>query len=313
MFSIGLVLSAGGSVGDPWHAGVLAAILTQTGWDARSADLIVGTSAGSIAATGIRAGVDPLDRAAGHRGEEMSAEANEILGRIVTQWRETEIERDWRPMSPRMSARAIWPPWKAEPVRMVLGAMPRGTQSAAALGDRMSEMTGARWPELPTWVVAVRMSDGRRVVFGRDDVKGDIGQAVHASSAIPGVYAPAKIGTREYVDGAVHSATNADLVAPLAFDMVIVSSCMSATPSARSWTGDAKRAWFGRKLDDEVELIRSRGTAVMVVEPGEAEVELLDGRHRDARRRAVDAGEAAALAALAAPDGAGLRELLARA
>ena len=56
-------------------------------------------------------------------------------------------------------------------------------------------------------MVAVRMADGRRIVFGRDDVKGDIGDAVHASSAIPAVYVPARIGTREYVDGAVHSAT----------------------------------------------------------------------------------------------------------
>ncbi|NIS30826.1 MAG: patatin-like phospholipase family protein, partial [Actinobacteria bacterium] len=37
MFSIGLVLSAGGMLGDPFHAGVLARLAATTGWDARRA------------------------------------------------------------------------------------------------------------------------------------------------------------------------------------------------------------------------------------------------------------------------------------
>lgn len=313
MVSIGVVLSAGGAVGDPWHAGVLAGLFEATGWDARTADLVVGTSAGAIAATALRAGVSPADRAAHHRREPVSEEAQAIFDRVVTPWSEDAVDRDWRPSSPRMSLKAAWPPWQAEPVRLALGSLPRGARSVSALAARMSEMTSDRWPTDPTWVVAVRIHDGRRVVFGRDDVKGDIGQAVHASSAIPGVYAPARIGHREYIDGAVHSGTNADLVAPLAFDLVVISSCMTVEPAARGWLSDPKRAWFGRKLDHEADVIRARGTAVMVVEPSAEQIELLDSSHPDARRRAVDGGQAAAHRAFAAPQGDGLRELFARA
>ena len=102
-------------------------------------------------------------------------------------------------------------------------------------------------------------------------------------------------------------------MAPLAFDLVVISSCMTVEPAARGWLSDPKRAWFGRKLDHEADVIRARGTAVMVVEPSAEQVDLLDSSHPDARRRAVDGGQAAAHRAFAAPQGDGLRELFARA
>ena len=49
MARIGLVLGAGGEIGYACHAGVLAALAEVIGWDARSAEVVVGTSAGSIA------------------------------------------------------------------------------------------------------------------------------------------------------------------------------------------------------------------------------------------------------------------------
>jgi len=57
MSRIGLVLGAGGSVGHAYHAGVLAAIAEATGWSPNSAELIVGTSAGSLVAALLRAGL----------------------------------------------------------------------------------------------------------------------------------------------------------------------------------------------------------------------------------------------------------------
>ena len=56
MGRIGLVLGAGGVIGHAFHAGVLAALADDTGWDPRRADVIVGTSAGSIAGALLRAG-----------------------------------------------------------------------------------------------------------------------------------------------------------------------------------------------------------------------------------------------------------------
>jgi predicted acylesterase/phospholipase RssA len=52
---IALVLGAGGVAGGAFHAGALAALHDALGWDARSADLVVGTSAGSLAETAMEA------------------------------------------------------------------------------------------------------------------------------------------------------------------------------------------------------------------------------------------------------------------
>ena len=54
---VGLVLGAGGIVGQAYHAGVLAALEVDLGWDARTADVIVGTSAGSVMGTALRMGL----------------------------------------------------------------------------------------------------------------------------------------------------------------------------------------------------------------------------------------------------------------
>jgi NTE family protein len=62
------------------------------------------------------------------------------------------------------------------------------------------------------WITAVRRRDLRRVVFGRHDLLTPLSAAVAASCAIPGHLAPLRIGAHSYVDGGVHSPTNADLV-----------------------------------------------------------------------------------------------------
>lgn len=310
MFSVGLVLGAGGVAGDPWHCGVLSRLASATGWDPRGADLIVGTSAGAFTAIGLRAGVSPQDRVARFRGEPVSAEAAEIYSRVTTDYDEPAVERDWRPLSPKMTLNALWPPWSPDPVRAAFGAIPRGTRSGAASEQRMNELHPDRWTELPTWIVAVRASDGRRIVFGRDDVRGNIGQAARASSAVPGVYVPAQIGKVEYIDGGVHSSTNADLCAMLGFDLVIVSSAMTGGSGVLARVTDPMRSWFSNKLRNEVNDLRRHGTAVVVVEPDSGTVRDLSADGDDQRTRAVRAGETAVDRLLETPTGAGLNALI---
>ena len=75
MVSVGMVFSAGGAKGDPFHSGVIAAIAEHTGFNSRDAELVVGTSAGSFTATALRAGLSPIDAEARHLGRGLSAEA----------------------------------------------------------------------------------------------------------------------------------------------------------------------------------------------------------------------------------------------
>jgi NTE family protein len=62
--SVGLVLGAGGISGWAWLVGCLAALEEIGGWDARSADLVVGTSAGAGVAAILRGGVSAMDQLA---------------------------------------------------------------------------------------------------------------------------------------------------------------------------------------------------------------------------------------------------------
>jgi len=68
-----LVLGAGGPVGKAFHAGVLRAIAERCGWEARDADVIVGTSAGAHIGALLRMGWEAswLEHAAdmSHHGE----------------------------------------------------------------------------------------------------------------------------------------------------------------------------------------------------------------------------------------------------
>jgi len=311
MFSVGLVCSAGGWRGDPWHSGVLSRLEEISGFDARRSELIVGTSAGSFTGSALRAGLSAHDCAARFGHGELSEEGRRLLERIVTPYEEREVPRSLRPSAPAMAWRALLPPWRVDPIRFAVGLAPAGRVTAEAITWRINELL-PKGPQQPLWIVAVRTSDGRRIVFGRDDVHGTVGEACEASSAIPGYYHPVQVGPRVYIDGAVHSSTNADLMAGLCYDLVIVSSVMTAVPEARSWTGDPKRAWFGAKLDAEVAQVRAHGSSVIVVEPDADQLAEFAGNPSD-RALMVDAGRAAADRALSGPDATPLGALLSQA
>ena len=271
--SVGLVFSAGGAAAEAWHAGVVRALHQVTGWDARKAELILGTSAGAITGLCLRAGIPPADLYAHRRGEPVSDEGQALIDRVVTPYSEGRNERDWSaqgPQSPTLTARSLWPPWQARPLHAAVGLLPRGTRTTEALQQRMAELHPEPWPEARFWVPAVRLSDGERVVFGRDDLQATAAEAVRASCAVPVLFEPVTLDGRRYIDGGLHSYTNADLMGPPAFDLIIVSSPMSGTAGwskvrnalSEAWTSarvgvglgeprpkEADRAWWSEALE----------------------------------------------------------------
>ncbi len=80
----------------------------------------------------------------------------------------------------------------------------RGLIRGDALARYVREQTGGRTIEqmaLPLGVVATDLDSGEPVLFQ----VGDAGIAVRASSAVPAVFQPVRIGAREYVDGGLVS------------------------------------------------------------------------------------------------------------
>ena len=316
MISVGLVLSAGGSYGDPWHVGAMAALGDETGWDARRADLIVGTSVGSITGLTYRAGVSPADRLAQLLDRPVSPEGRAVLDRVVTPYREGSAGRRLRPHSPQLALKALWPPWRARPVHAGVGLIPAGRATTEALERRLAELHPLRWPAGRFWVTAVRLTDGRRAVFGRDDAAVTAARAVRASCAVPGRYRPVTVGGHRYVDGGVESSTNADLAGPPAFDLVVVSSAMTgpSTGPGRGPGAALRRRLMGRRLSREVDAVRRRGSAVLVLEPDTAAAEAMAaGPGEGSEGRIAQFAYEATRRRLGQRDGPGFASLLERA
>jgi NTE family protein len=292
MTSIALVLGAGGVIGGAYHAGALAALAEGTGWDARDAALIVGTSAGSGAAASLRLGISPGDhlrRAQDLEPDDPAPDLDPALPR-----RRVELPDHpgfapldlLRPTAPFLLLSTFLAPGPVRP-GLLSGLLPRGRVPTAFLGDRVRAGFGERWPDEPTWICTTRARDGKRVVFGRDDVDDtDLGTAVQASSAVPGYFEPVRIGDHQYLDGGAFSPTNADLVAGLGFDLVVVISPMSAVPTALGLAGAldprlSSRTLHARTLAREVATVRDRGTPVLVLQPTAADLTVMGGNALD--------------------------------
>ncbi len=284
MPTVGVVLGAGGIAGAAYHAGVLTA-LAEAGFDARDADLLVGTSAGSAVAATLRAGFPPLDLAARNLGEPISDEAAAIVGRTggppALDLRPRPFSRSPRPASPRLLLRSARHPTKA-----LVGLLPNGTIATDVIGERIALMYGDRsWPERPLWICAVDLEHGDRIVFGHDGPDTPVGIAVQASSSIPGFFRPVEHGGRRYVDGGVHSPTNADLVARSKFDIVVIVSPMSATRLAHGALLPNARPMHARRLANEVERIRRSGAEVLTFQPTPDVVSAMGRNSMDPARR----------------------------
>ena len=79
MTTVGLVLGAGGLQAAAQHAGVLAALAEATGWDPRSADVVVGTSAGATTAASLRAGLSAADHRSHYLGDPLTADGQALV------------------------------------------------------------------------------------------------------------------------------------------------------------------------------------------------------------------------------------------
>jgi NTE family protein len=272
---IGLVLGAGGVVGQAYQAGVLAALEREIGWDPRRATTIVGTSAGSVTGAALRVGVPATDLAASLYGVPTSRKGGAILHRILPDdagplptpsFR--SLFRLWSLPSPELLARTARRPWAFRPEVAAVTLMPAGQIDIAERARGLDDLIGDRWPD-GLRICAVRRCDGGRVVFGRPGAPAArLATAVLASCAIPGYFKPVRIEGKEYMDGGIHSVTNADVLTHDSLDLVVIVSSMSA---ARGHAGGADallRRTVHRRMEREIARLELAGTPVVSLEPG---------------------------------------------
>jgi NTE family protein len=285
--TVGVVLGAGGVVGHAFHAGVLSAIEEATGWDPRRADVIVGTSAGSIVAAMLRAGFGAADVARRATRQPLSP-AGAVLERRAATTSPPLMSRSptgGRSViaSPARVRRALREPWAVRPGSLAAAMLPAGRLPTDEVSAPFRGLFVDGWPEAALWIVAVELDRGRRVVFGRPgDPKASVADAVAASCAVPGYYQPVTIGGVRYVDGGAHSLANADVVVGERLDLVIVSSPMSSGfGSVRVGLDLPFRSAAGLVLGREIAALRRRGTDVVTFQPTVADQRLMAGNALD--------------------------------
>jgi NTE family protein len=289
---IGLVLGAGGLTGQAFHAGVLSALVDEMGWDPRDASVIVGTSAGAGVGAYLRLGLSGLDLAALLSTEPLSEAGADLIGRLGPSgdWTTPIGPRNWPKLPhPRLLARAVTRPLKIRPEAVLGVTFPPGRVPTESWAGALRAITGNDWPADPLWICTVRTDDARRVVLGRKHApKTDLATAVAASAAIPGYFQPVEIDGRSYVDGAVHSPTNADILRKEDLDLVLISSPMSTSRNAPliTWSQPARRA-FRLRLQQEVRRLRRKGIPVVVFQPSAADQDAMGGKAMDEDRNAA--------------------------
>ena len=269
-----LVLGAGGLTGQAFHLGVLTA-LTEAGFDGRRADLVVGTSAGSLVAAALTAGISAEDQAALLHGDQLSAEGAARLrelraqGSSIPAMEEEAAPLRRGPLAPGALLAAARRPWAVRPGAVMSALLPPGRNTTHAISRGIQHLHGQEWPSSQLRICAVRARDGRRVVFGAPHApEVDVGTAVAASCAIPGYFAPVYVDGEAYVDGGAHSPTNADVVRKDNPDLVVILSPMSFAPGSGTRSPDALvRLAVRRYLAREVRLLRRKGATVVVFQP----------------------------------------------
>ena len=169
----------------------------------------------------------------------------------------------------------------------------RGMLRGEALARYVNAQVGGRlivqFP-LPLGVVATDLQSGQGIVFQR----GDTGTAVRASSAVPAVFLPVKIGEREYVDGGLVSPVPVRFARQMGAELVLavdISSPPDHNPS-------------GSSIQLLLQTFAIMGKSINTLELQGADVLVrpalggIAGTDFSARKRAIDAGRAAMLAAL---------------
>jgi NTE family protein len=289
----GLVLGAGGVLGAAWMIGALSALADAYDWDPREAEVIIGTSAGSVVGAMLACGLGVETLINHQRG--IVAPGDPKIG-----FDPDTASGGSLPPLPRLGIgsaallrNSVLHPRRVPVLAALAGLAPRGRGTLNAVGDLVEEVNAdGEWPQHPaTWMIAMDYATGKRVAFGRPEAPAArLSEAVMASCSIPGWFAPLTIDGRRYVDGGTLSPTSIDLLADRGLDQVFVLTPMASFDydEPTSVVGRMERRFrraMTKRVLHEAGKVRRRGTPVTILGPGREDLETIGVNLMDHRRR----------------------------
>nr|WP_269328629.1 patatin-like phospholipase family protein [Kineosporia babensis] len=212
-------MAGGGITGIAWELGIIAG-LAELGVDLADADLVIGTSAGSVAGAQLRSGT-PIERL---YAEQLRDARGEVR---ASPPRRTLLRRALIGMTPGTGPKTCRRIGRAALAARTVPESTRRTVIESRLPERA-------WPQEPFKVTAVDASTGELVVFDNESGVALV-DAVGASCAVPMVWPPVTIRGRRYIDGGVRSWANADLAK--GYERVVVLSPFTALLGRRGRVG----------------------------------------------------------------------------
>jgi len=260
-----LILGGGRVLGISWETGLLAG-LQQAGVDVTGADLIVGTSAGSIVGTQIA------------QGDELPY----LLQEHQTGDIGTKLPIDFDPVN----LMAIFAKWAAYPdmtqeACAEVGAMAIASRTAneddwiASFADFIDP----EWPDRALRLCTVDAESGEFRYWTRDSGV-ELRRAVASSCAVPGLLPVVHIGDHVYQDGGVRSGTSADLAA--GYDNVLIVAPIGVRE-------DSIDPLLGRITRREADELRKQGSTVELVFPNQKTLDIMGINRMESTKRGVTA------------------------
>lgn len=250
-----LVLGGGGLTGIGWEWGILAG-LAEAGVDLSDADLIVGTSAGSVVGAQLATGLDVEERYEAQLVPPDNELAANLGARVMLRY-----------------ALALVGPRAPAAVRKRIGRLALRANvgdESARLAVIESRLPVKEWPTRLLQITAVATATGEFRVFDRASGV-PLVPAVAASCAVPGVWPPVTIDGHRYMDGGIRSGTNADLAA--GYDRVVVIAPLPRGVGPMPGVAE------------QVEALRAR-SQVALVTPNRASLQAFGRNVLDPKRRA---------------------------
>jgi NTE family protein len=265
-----LVCGGGGVWGVAWMTGLIAG-LADAGLDVRRAAAFIGTSAGSVIAAQMSSPLATEDLFArqtdpARQPREPGPPHSSMAGMMAL------MQRKWRDERERLEA-----------TRQC--ALAAETMSVAERRGNIVERLGLPadvWPEAPVSITAVDLETLEPCVFTRESGVSLV-DAVSASCSVPGVWPPAVVNGRRYLDGGVwRTAENAHLAAGAA--AVLILSPMGRVALTALGGGEGLAA--------DVARLEAGGARVAVIAADEAAIRAMAPNPLDAatRKPAAEAG-----------------------
>ncbi len=246
-----LVLGGGGSTGNAWLIGVVAG-LYDAGLDVTTADLTVGTSAGSTAAAQLGGSTPPelfsatvaaVPQQRGPVGPDRLRNPGRPVVDQLERMRKIIASSDSAAdMRRRMGAAAL-----------DLGAASDGSWQAQWRTTVASRLPSQHWPQRAVLITAVDAATGESAVFDRHSGV-DLADAI-AASCSSGL--PFRIGDDWYIDGGYRRNENADLAAG-SERVLVLSPFGGRTMHPLDW---------GMQLAAQVDELRAGGSRVETIFP----------------------------------------------